>query len=214
VLWGQVKSPCYDAVHERRILFVGDEYWIIEDRLRAATPHDYTLRFHLAEAARNHTQTDLQEGFTAVRAPGLALILMDGVVHLEAGWVAPFYGIRRPAPIVVARQSRVTHADFVSLVLPVRPGARTPTVRVDRTVGAAPITYVEVIGVGPDARSVDRVAWSTSGADVLLEPLETIGAAAWRRHTLGTAAACTVCRNADGAAGEWPAGRDLQERQP
>jgi uncharacterized heparinase superfamily protein len=213
VLWGRVKSPCYDAVHERRILFVGDEYWIIEDRLRAATQHDYTLRFHLAEAARNHTQTDLRARFTAVRAPGLALILMDGVVHLEAGWVAPYYGIRRPAPIVVARQSRVTHADFVSLVVPVRSGVRTPTVRVDRAVGAVPVTYVEVCGVGPDARSVDWVAWSTSGADVFLEPLETVGAAAWRRHPAGTAAPCTVCMNADAAAGEWPAAHDLQERE-
>lgn len=214
VLWGRVTSPCYDTLHERRILFVAGEYWIIEDRLGAATPHDYTLRFHLAESARNHTQTDRQAGFTAVRAPGLALILMDGLVHLEAGWVTPSYGIRRPAPIVVARQSRVTQADFVSLVLPVRPGARTPEVRVHRAVGATPITSVEVSGVGPDARSVDRVAWSTSGADVFLEPLETVGAAAWRRHPAGTAAACAVRMNTEGEGGEWPKDRDLRERQP
>jgi hypothetical protein len=214
VLWGRVTSPCYDALHERRILFVADEYWIIEDRLRAATPHDYTLRFHLAQSASNHTQTDRKAGFTAVRAPGLALILVDGVVHLETGWGAPSHGIKRPAPIVVARQSRVTHADFVSLVLPVRPGARTPEVRVARAAGATPVTSVEVSGVGPDARSVDRVAWSTSGADVFLEPLKTVGGAAWRRHPAGAAAACTVGVNAQCEGGGWPAGRDLRKRQP
>jgi len=214
VLWGRVTSPCYDALHERRILFVADEYWIIEDRLRAATPHDYTLRFHLAESAQNHTETDRQAGFTAVRAPGMALILVDGAVQLDTGRGAPSRGIKRPAPIVVARQSRVTHADFVSLVLPVRPGTRTPEVRVDRAVGATPVTSVEVGGVGPDARSVDRVAWSTSGADVFLEPLKTVGAAAWRRQPAGAAAACTVRVNAEGEGGEWPAGRDLRKRQP
>lgn len=214
VLWGRATSPCYDALHERRILFVADEYWIIEDRLRAATPHDYTLRFHLAESARNHTQIERKVGFTAVRAPGLALILVEGVVQLETGWGAPPYGIKRPATIVVARQSRVTRADFVSLVLPVRPGARTPEVRVDRIEGATPVTSVEVSGVGPDARSVDCVAWSTSGADVFLEPLKTVGAAAWRRRPAGAAPACTVRMHADGEGGEWPAGRDLRKRQP
>ncbi|HKB14200.1 MAG TPA: alginate lyase family protein, partial [Vicinamibacterales bacterium] len=33
LLWGEVVSPAYDAVHCRRVLFIGDEYWLIEDRL-------------------------------------------------------------------------------------------------------------------------------------------------------------------------------------
>jgi hypothetical protein len=51
VMWGEVASPCYDAVHQRRILFVAGEYWIVEDRLTALTPHRYDLRFHLSPAA-------------------------------------------------------------------------------------------------------------------------------------------------------------------
>jgi Heparinase II/III-like protein/Heparinase II/III N-terminus len=163
VLWGRAESPCYDAVHERRILFVANEYWIIEDCLRATTLHDYTLRFHLSEAAWNHTDIDVQGECTVVRAPGLALILSHGVVTLDAGWVAPRYGIKLPAPVVAARQHRVAVADFISLVVPLRGGARTPTVRVARAEGGAPVTYVEVDGVGQDGRRVDRVAWSASG---------------------------------------------------
>src|SRR4029079_9470990 len=35
LLWGEVASPAYDVVHRRRILFVADEYWLIEDALDA-----------------------------------------------------------------------------------------------------------------------------------------------------------------------------------
>jgi hypothetical protein len=54
-MWGEAVSPCYDAVHQRRILFVAGEYWIIEDRLTAATPHRYDLRFHLAPDPQRRT---------------------------------------------------------------------------------------------------------------------------------------------------------------
>ena len=53
VLAGEARSPAYEAVHERRIAFVGDRYWIDRGpRCAGEREHRYDLRFHLAPGAR------------------------------------------------------------------------------------------------------------------------------------------------------------------
>ncbi len=49
LLHGEVTSPAYDAVHRRAVVFVAGEYWLVFDLLTAAGPHDYALRWHLAD---------------------------------------------------------------------------------------------------------------------------------------------------------------------
>ncbi|HWM10458.1 MAG TPA: alginate lyase family protein [Solirubrobacteraceae bacterium] len=116
VLAGEARSPAYDAVHRRRVVLVRDRYWIVEDRLRAAGPHRYDLRFHLGPEAEGRT-TLTDEG--AVSAPGLALMILGaGTITLEAGWVAPEYGVRVPAPVVSAVADGVREATFVTLLAP------------------------------------------------------------------------------------------------
>jgi heparinase II/III-like protein len=84
---------------------------VIEDRLEAATEHDYDLRFHLAPSAAT------VEGRT-VRAPGLTLTLEGAeTVQLEPGWISPRYGERIAAPVVSARR-RGRDVSFVTLVRP------------------------------------------------------------------------------------------------
>jgi len=121
VLAGEAVSPAYDAVHERRIAFVRDRFWIVEDRLRGARPHRYDLRFHLAPGRAR------VEG-NAVVAPGLALVVLgaDGV-GLEPGWIAPRYGELLEAPVVSAPASG-RDARFVSVIVP---GAAVPDVALD-----------------------------------------------------------------------------------
>src|SRR5204863_5981923 len=51
LMTGEARSPEYDAVHTRSVVFVADEYWIIADELRGSGPHHYDLRFHLAADA-------------------------------------------------------------------------------------------------------------------------------------------------------------------
>ena len=99
VLCGEASSPSYDAVHTRWILFVAGEYWIVVDRLSGATPHRYDLRFHLAPAAWQRTTTVTGERQAVARAPGLALVFTPPREPcLEAGWFAPYYGQKLPAP--------------------------------------------------------------------------------------------------------------------
>ena len=49
------QSRATTPIHTRAIAFVADEYWLIEDRLRAPSRHRYDLRFHLAPEAEGET---------------------------------------------------------------------------------------------------------------------------------------------------------------
>jgi hypothetical protein len=157
VLHGEATSPCYDAVHTRRVVFVGDEYWLVEDRLRARSPHRYDLRFHLAADALNATRV-VHDGRTAiVRAPGLALVLPHAAVPvLEHGWIAPEYGRKVPAP-VVSIAIEASDAMFLTLVAPVETAQATPGVRAQ---AAADAVVVEVTASGLR----DTVMWTPTQA--------------------------------------------------
>jgi uncharacterized heparinase superfamily protein len=101
ILDGEVRSPAYEAVHRRRVIFVDGAYWIIEDRLTGTRRHRYDLRFHLAP---RHVELTL-------RVKGARSIA------LEDGWIAPRYGERDVAPVVSAVATG-EHARFVTLLAP------------------------------------------------------------------------------------------------
>jgi len=165
---GEARSPCYDAVHRRRIVFVADEYWIIADELYASRPHRYDLRFHLSADAEGHTSVTSGNDNTVVRAPGLALVFAPArTPRIEPGWVAPKYGIMHPAPVVSVAVDDFAAAEFFTLVVPVSRTAAAPTLRVD-THGDTGARILEITGVGPAGLDRDRIAWSAT--PTLFEP--------------------------------------------
>jgi hypothetical protein len=110
VLEGEARSPVYEALHRRRIAFVEDGFWIVEDRLEGTRPHRYDLRFHLAAEAE-------LDGSTVV-APGLTLTILGAEeITLERGWISERYGSRREAPVVSA-VAHGTEASFLTLMVP------------------------------------------------------------------------------------------------
>ena len=167
MIWGTAVSPCYDAVHERRILFVAGEYWIIEDRLTAPTPHRYDLRFHLAPDTLGRIVVH-RGPRPAATGPWIALIFgADHDVELEQGWVSLHYGVKAPAPVVVATERDCRAARFITLVAPLADGAPVPRLRV-RTSDDAAITLVEVERNGVR----DVVAWARHAGRL---PFDSIG---------------------------------------
>jgi hypothetical protein len=155
-LLGEAVSPVYDAIHRRRIVFVDGEYWVIEDRVEAPTPHRFDLRFHLTAAAQGRTTID----DAVVRAPGFAIVVADPHrPSLEAGWVAPRYGRKEAAPVVSVAVDGCREARFVTLVVPLADGEPCPTF----TVSA--FTPVTKVGVGRDGGR-DWISWSSQSVDV------------------------------------------------
>jgi hypothetical protein len=115
-----VTSPAHDAVHTRQVVFPGRDYWVIHDRLDAASHHRYEARWHLPIEADRHTTVVRDAHQTTVVFPGGRLVFPAGLdVALEDGWVSPTYGVKHPAPVVVAR----THGTCADILTIVSPGA-------------------------------------------------------------------------------------------
>ena len=186
VIHGEATSTCYDAVHTRRVVFVDDRYWVIEDALCGDTPHRYDLRWHLAPEAEGRVAVARRDGATVVRAPGVALVLAgDRVPELEAGWIAPEYGIKHAAPVVSVVAEGMADATFVTVVLPLADGERAPEVRVTEAEG----TIVEVEGDG----FTDTVTWPETGAPLDVGPLRIAASAGLvRRDGEGREVACAA----------------------
>src|SRR6185369_6954766 len=116
MLWGEVRSPAYEAIHTRRIFFVAGEYWLIVDSLRGSVPHKYDLRFHLTAEALNHCTRI----FGGIRTPDMVLLfhtrncrggppwppasepprvsderVATGHLYIRHGWISPRYGIKQ-----------------------------------------------------------------------------------------------------------------------
>jgi len=148
VLRGEVRSPTYEAVHARTILFVRDAYWVVEDLLEGEVDHRYDLRFHLASDAAS------VDG-AGVTAPGLVLVIAGAdEIRLEPGWISPSYGIREPA-VVVSAPRIGRSALFTTLIAPARnePAPRLVTC----TRGRAEIAT---------GRGLDVLTWSETAAEL------------------------------------------------
>jgi hypothetical protein len=173
VLWGEVRSPEYDAIHRRRILFVAGDYWIIHDALEATGLHRYDLRFHLAPGA------SIGQDTRCVRTRDLALIVAPPwPVVIENGWVSQQYGLKQAAPVVVSTADGVQNADFFSLLVPLEEAAPMPSFEVVRDVVCGEEVFVA--GIRSAARSgvrSDRVTWTASGRAVGLPGIGTAAAA-------------------------------------
>jgi len=136
VLCGEVRSPVYEAVHRRRVILVGGEYWIVEDWLRGERSHRYDLRWHLAPGP-----VHVAAG-TASSPHATITVLGARSVALEEGWIAPRYGVREPAPVISAVATG-TDAHFITVLAPREHAA--PVVRDGATlrVGADEIALAE-----------------------------------------------------------------------
>lgn len=111
----------YDVAVDRRIL-VGDAgWWLIHDRMRADTPHDYDLFFQLSPEAEGRAHfVELTNGMRALMSPNLMLLTLSSAKYsqlLEPSWVSPRYGVRVAAPRIRAHQ-RGADAWFATLLVP------------------------------------------------------------------------------------------------
>ena len=100
VLVGEARSPAYEAVHTRRIAFVDERRWVIEDELRGEREHRYDLRFHLPPGGKVDLRIEGAES-----------------IETEPGWIAPRYGEYLDAPVI----SAVAHGKSARFVTELTP---------------------------------------------------------------------------------------------
>lgn len=121
-LHGVASSPECPVIHERKILFVGGDYWLVCDLLRAEDLHDYDLLFHLNPGFLNRVNASSDSTGIQVDAPNLVLAqpaARDVAATLETGpaWLAS--AGRQTVP--VARFSRrAARCCFYTVLYPYR----------------------------------------------------------------------------------------------
>jgi len=176
---GTAQSPCYEAVHTRRIFYIADEYWIISDSLAGERPHRFDLRFHLSQEAweRVHILGD------NVRAPGLTLVFSHASrLQIEPGWFAPFYGVKVNAPVISATIEGTNSAEFVTVVMPLDLSRQAPELKVFHSqIDDLPNLAVEISGAGQNGLSTDYVAWSPSITDHAASSFQCRASVVWSR---------------------------------
>jgi hypothetical protein len=197
VMWGETLSPAYQVLHRRRILFVGGDYWLIEDELDAVVPHLYHLRFHLTPDQRDVETGNTSSGCSAITTRTSLVLAGAATPTVDPGWVSFQYGIKAPAPVVTFTVAGTARTRLVTLVAPrASADAAVPelTVRIDEGVAIA-----DVIGA-VDRSAHDRVAWSLDGAGFALDRQVSDAIASWtRRSPRGDAARRVVLRVSDAA---------------
>ncbi len=144
-LCGRVVSPQYDAVHTRTLALVDADYWVVHDRLRASSAHDYTAHWHLDRHAEGRVAVRRAHGQAVVTTPRSTLVVPDGYgdVGIGPGWVSPAYGVRHAAPVVLVSAGDRADADLVTVLVPgdevpqvtVRPSGGGLVVEVDGSSG-------------------------------------------------------------------------------
>lgn len=128
---GVAHSHEYDAIHERRIFFVGSDYWIIADTLTAVQPHDYELLFHLSEHAQDKVGSRIENSTRLVNSPRLLLAqcaTLEISLHVDSGFVSYRYGHKHPAPVLRFKQ-RAAQAEFFTVLYPYR--GEVPRLRIE-----------------------------------------------------------------------------------
>jgi hypothetical protein len=176
VMWGQVVSPSHDVLHVRRILFVADAYWLIEDRLVASHLHRYQLRFHLTHDAAGRTAIRYSVASFTVIAPRVALVTAAGPrPTIEDGWVSYHYGTKHAAPVVVYAAEHVADTTFLTLVAPLAVADRhVPILAVSHSAHTC-VAHVH------HSTGRDQVAWTIDGRDDALPGANVPATVSWRR---------------------------------
>jgi hypothetical protein len=111
-LHGVAASHEYPVVHERKIVFVAPDYWVVCDLLRGGEEHRYELLFHLDPQAQGKTDIAIGPEGLQIDSPNLVLAqpCAPGTdARIEPGFVSPSYGIKHAAPVVnISRQVATT----------------------------------------------------------------------------------------------------------
>lgn len=112
------RSHEYPVVHERKVLFINREYWVIVDLLRATESHTYDLLFHLSPPTQDRVSVMLSDNTLSIHSPHLILaqpLIPNVRPSIQEGFVSRVYGEKQRAPIVQLTQQDSSTCFFTVL---------------------------------------------------------------------------------------------------
>ena len=113
--------------HERSILFLKNDYWILRDQVSASDIHQLELLFHFAPNVEVQSTTPGRDGQPSMliasdRSAGSTIFatLGEGSWRREEGWISHCYGRRAPAPVCAYSVVSKGNTELVTVILPRR----------------------------------------------------------------------------------------------
>lgn len=106
--------------HVRGVLFLKQDYWIIQDRVRSKGSHRYDLRFQLDSGltAESDARQNVRIGNSLDFGLKMACFGENGRWQREEGFVSHCYAEREEAPIFVFSAEARANEDFLTFLLP------------------------------------------------------------------------------------------------
>ncbi len=179
------------TTHQRSILFLKNDYWIVQDDVRSSEEHRYDLWFHFAADA--NVLVEGGEGLT-VSFPGkennlkIHTFAAAGRWRREEGWISHCYGERERAEVCVF-SARARNEKFVTFMLPLASDKRDLQVTAIEAIGGRAFevisdSTIDVVMI-PDHSRVETarlasdfdLTWArfSHGTDALPEELVLLG---------------------------------------
>ena len=115
------------VIHRRRVLFVKPDYWLIADDVLGEEEHLVEVRFQFAPMVVTVDATGAARAYGFGRrllqvhpfaSVPLSAEVREGAIDPTDGWLAPDYGVRRPAPVLVYRLRARLPVRLLTLLLP------------------------------------------------------------------------------------------------
>jgi hypothetical protein len=162
------------TVHQRSVLFLKHDYWIIRDLVLSEREHRADLWFHfehqakpLIEALENETVVLAEHHTTA--GLDIATFGEKGNWRREDGWVSHCYGEREPARVYAFSALVNSHADLITFLLPQTSTGPRRAVREVETIGGKAFVVTQQSGIDivlvRSAEAGDRVEMERIGSN-------------------------------------------------
>ena len=155
---GQIKLSGSNPIHDRKIFFVRNEYWIISDLLTGTGSHTYDQYFHIPKEGWGNTTMDATSKIVTCTGNNLKIIPADPTTFTSASiiddWIETSYGYKTQSPTVKYTKSGPAPTTFDTILYPY-PGS-APSVSVTRLIvnrGGAPISSSTAGGLRIDINS-------------------------------------------------------------
>lgn len=176
-----------DVVHQRDIIFVKPDYWVVVDYLAAAEAHDYDFLFHLApdvvttlrEADNALCHSKRNGAQLSVRGFSTGTLSSDELIGAESpiqGWYSSDHHKKVPSPTLIFRCRGGASVCVAWLLCPLPPGAEADSVQAslisdpDSSDLQIEVRYqdrIDVISIRNDQMS-RKIAGRTPASDIFL----------------------------------------------
>lgn len=160
--------------HQRTVVFVKPDYWVVVDHVNGPGEHKLTRQFHFPGVEVQHDATSARTGFKDGRNVWVASAT-SATVEMVEGWLPTGGATAERSPVLTFVEQRALPAVAATVIVPFSNVSELPTVS-----AATAGSQVAMTVTFPDGRT-DQVALRDAVGELRLDGQTKTGRAWWRR---------------------------------